>query len=429
MISARTLASSTLAASIACAAASAQTTDRVSVASSGAQADFITNSVSLSGDGRYVAFESAATNLIAGEYLLNVNIFLRDQIAGTTELVSRTAAGTEPSDSSWFPSISIDARFVAFQSDASDLVTGDFNQAPDAFVWNRSTGAIELVSVSTAGSPGDHGGEHPSISADGRYVAFESISSNLVLGGDTNGTTDVFVRDRLAGTTELASVSTRGVQGIRFSYMPAISADGRFVAFSSAAANLVPGRGSAGINAFVRDRAAGVTELVSLSSEGWPGNSYSYAGSISADGRFVAFESWASNLVPGDTNHGADVFVRDRRTGTTERVSVSSSGAQGHGYSLSPSISADGRFVAFDSDAPNLVPGDLNQTTDIFVRDRLSGTTSIATLAPDGTGADNTSFLASISADGRRVGFISYAENLVLRDTNHYPDGFVRDRR
>ena len=233
------------------------------------------------------------------------------------------------------------------------------------------------VSFDPAGYPGKSGSYNPSISADGRFVAFSSLASNIVP-GDTNNTYDIFLRDTLTNTTTLVSVDSAGNPADDFSYNPSISGDGRFVAFYSSASNLVPGdtKNRSG-NIFVRDRLTNTTTLVSVDSAGNPGNSGSGSPSISGDGRFVAFTSDASNLVPGDTNSepgivGTDIFVRDTLTNTTTRVSVDSAGTQGNSYSSSPSISADGRFVAFDSSSSNLVPGDANYTDDIFVVDTSS---------------------------------------------------------
>src|SRR5205823_5466864 len=202
----------------------------------------------------------------------------------------------------------------------------------------------------------------PAISADGRFVAFPSEATNLVP-GDTNGVTDVFVRDRRTGTTERVSVSSAGAEANGTSFTPAISADGRFVAFSSDATNLVGRDTNGAVDVFVNDRMTGMTERVSVDSTGAQANAASieqFCPALSGDGRFVAFESDATNLVPGDTNGVADVFVHDRLTATTERVSVDSAGAQANDKSDFPAISADGSVVAFVSTASNLVPDDTN---------------------------------------------------------------------
>jgi|GEM_PF-1585857 len=225
---------------------------------------------------------------------------------------------------------------------------------------------VQRVSVASGGTQGNGDSGCPSISADGRYVAFQSYASNLVP-GDTNGTWDVFVHDRLTGQTTRVSVASDGTQGNGDSECPSISADGRYVAFASLASNLVPGDTNGTWDVFVHDRLTGQTTRVSVASGGAQGNSGSWCPSISADGRYVAFQSYASNLVPGDTNGVLDVFVHDRLTGQTTRVSVASDGTQGDSYSFGSSISADGRYVAFSSLASNLVPGDTNDKPDIFV--------------------------------------------------------------
>jgi Tol biopolymer transport system component len=223
---------------------------------------------------------------------------------------------------------------------SSNLVVGDLNAFPDVFVRDRQTGTTERASVDSAGVEGNDWSESGSISADGRFVAFHSLASNLVA-GDTNAIWDVFVHDRQTGTTERVSVDSAGIEGNDASNEPSISGDGRFVAFTSFASNLVAGDTNGDPDVFVRDRLLGTTERVSLSSAGAEGGHPSTMPSISPDGRFVAFCSRSGNLVPGDTNGNSfeDVFVRDRLLGTTDRVSVGSGGQQGNGPSLRPSIS------------------------------------------------------------------------------------------
>jgi Tol biopolymer transport system component len=228
------------------------------------------------------------------------------------------------------------------------------------------TGQTRLVSRSSTGAPADGNSFFPSMSADGRYVAFVSRAANLVA-GDTNGDDDVFVSDLLTGRTVRASIATNGAQGNGGSGEPSISADGRRVAFSSGA-GLVPGDTNAARDVFVRDLVAGTTRRVSVSSSGAQAADQSLNPAISADGNDVAYESPAANLVPEDTNAAWDVFVRDLRAGQTRRASVSSDGSQGIRDSRSPSLSGDGGRVAFASAAGNLVAADTNRLTDIFVR-------------------------------------------------------------
>jgi Tol biopolymer transport system component len=243
-------------------------------------------------------------------------------------------------------------------------------------------GTAERIGVEAGGDQGNGESDGPVLSAAGRFVAFTSRAGNLVP-GDTNGRQDVFVRDRQKGTTARVSVGTGDGQGNRESWEGELSADGRFVAFTSFARNLVPGDTNGFTDVFVRDRQTGTTERVSVGAGG-QGDHESSHPALSADGRFVAFGSFASNLVPGDTNDSWDVFVRDRRTGRTERVSVSTGSGQGRGGSSSPTLSADGRFVAFHSHASNLVPGDTNGRSDVFVHDRQTGRTERTSVRPGG---------------------------------------------
>ncbi len=373
--------------------AAGQVTSRLSVDSSGAQANVRSGyyGPSISTDGRFVAFESRASNLVGGDTNVSEDVFVHDCQSGATERVSMSSAGVEGNNSSghYGVSISADGRWVAFGSSASNLVSGDTNGVSDTFVHDRQSGTTEHVSVNSSGAQGSggfltFGSLRPSISADGRYVAFDSDATNLVA-GDTNDSTDVFVRDRQMGTTERVSIDSIGAEGIGFSESPSISADGRYVAFHSIASTLVSGDSNGTGDVFVRDRQSSTTELVSVDSGEAQADSGSLEASISVSGRYVAFTSWASNLVVGDTNTIPDVFVRDRQDGTTERVSVDSAGAQGNGWSEVPSISADGRCVAFKSLATNLVAGDTNGCDDVLLRAEPG--TKYCTANPNSTGS------------------------------------------
>jgi Tol biopolymer transport system component len=353
------------------ASAIAQSTSRVSVDSSGAQGDSLSGSPSTSADGRYVAFQSFAANVVPGDTNQCTDVFVRDLLTGLTTRVSVSSSGAQGNLHSIDPAISADGRFVAFSSQATNLIPVDTNNAlPDIFVHDRQTGTTVVVSISSLGVQGTGFSYHPSISADGRYVAFESDAYDLVP-IDPYPTNDIFVHDLQTGETTLISISHSGSYSDRDSWNGSISADGRWVSFDSSATNLVPGGGTPGDhNVYVRDRENGVTTRVSVDPSGGIGNGYSGNSSISADGRFIAFRSFATNLVPGGSNGYLHVYLRDQVTATTMRCSVSSAGAQGIGDSIAPSISADGRDVAFESTAINLVLGDTNGFADIFVRDR-----------------------------------------------------------
>jgi Tol biopolymer transport system component len=273
------------------------------------------------------------------------------------------------------PAVSPDGRYVAFGSVASDLVPEDTNDVEDVFVLDRKTRQVERVSVGIDGAEAGATSELPAISADGRHVAFLSWASNLVP-GDTNERVDVFVHDRATRITERVSIGTEGSESNGLTDLPALSADGRLVAFQSTGGDLVSGDTNFAPDVFVHDRETNQTERVSVSTEGAEANAAAQSAALSADGRFVAFWSAASNLVPDDTNGAWDIFVHDRDGGTTERVSVSTSGREADGGSSNPDISADGLVVVFQSTASNLVPADGNgQASDIFVHDRATGTT------------------------------------------------------
>jgi len=405
------------------------TTERVSVSSGEAEGNGVSRDPSVSANGRYVAFQSGASNLVADDTNEVPDIFVRDRLTGETERVSINSAGEEGDDESRYPAISADGRYVAFQSFATNLVPDDTNDQGDIFVFDRETDDTERVSVSSSEVQGNECSPCLcSISSDGRYVAFQSVATNLVE-GDTNQSQDVFVRDREAGTTERVSVSSAGAEGNQYSQAPSISADGRYVAFWSVATNLVEGDTNESRDVFVRDREAGTTERVSLGSAEEQGNAGSWLPSIDADGRCVAFVSWAENLVADDTNQARDVFLRDRLAGVTERVSLTAAGAEGNGDSYCPSISADARYVSFESLATNLVPGDSNTVHDVFVRDRQTGgnTYRVSVSSADEEGNDlSWSWSAAISAAGSCVAFFSDATNLVADDANQSTDVFVR---
>ncbi|MFO0982905.1 MAG: calcium-binding protein [Planctomycetota bacterium] len=411
----------------------AQSTARVSVDSQGRQGNGASEFTAISADGRFVAFASVADNLVPGDTNGVEDFFVCDRQTGATIRVSVDSQGVQADRDSYYrPAISADGRYVAFMSAADNLVPGDTNHREDIFVHDCLTGETTRASVDSQGNEANDLSFFPAISADGRYVAFASAASNLVA-DDRNGVMDILVHDRQTGQTVLASVDSQGVQGNGMSNAPVISADGRLVAFESVANNLVPGDTNTGVDIFVHDFLNSDTTRVNVDSQGNEANSdYSFAPAISADGRFVGFDSEATNLVPNDGNGSRDVFVHDRQTGETTRVSVDSSGAEANSMSFHGGISADGRFVAFCSYASNLVPGDTNYEADVFMHDRQTGETTRASVGFTGTQGNGVSWsepgASFISGDGRFVAFSSGASNMVLGDTNGSGDVFVRDR-
>ncbi len=378
----------------------------------------------VSADGRYTAFESAATSLVDNDTNGRKDIFVYDANTAAVTRVSLAEDGTQGNGHSAKPSISDDGRYVAFESKATNLVDSDTNGKTDIFVVDLTTGTVQRVSLSSDGTQGDGSSSAPAISGDGRFIGFHSFADNLV-SDDTNGTSDVFVYDRQTSSVERVSVSANGQEGDGASTYASIDGEGRFVAFESTAANLVDDDTNESKDVFVFDRQNAAVERVSQNSSGTQGNDTSCDAAISADGQFVAFESSATNLVSGDANGKNDIFVYDRDLDIIELVSRSSDGTQGVVDSTNPAISGDGRYVAYESDASNIVPQDANGETDVFVWDRTQNYVVQVSLGPSGTQGDGGSTIPAMSSDGRYVAFSSAAANLMDGDTNGKDDVFL----
>jgi len=405
-------------------------TERVSIDSSGAEVLGPSSDPSVSEEGRFIAFSSEATDLVPNDTNGFKDVFVHDWVEGITTRVSVSSSGEEANAESNSPFISNDGRFVAFYSNADNLVAGDSNGVTDIFVHDRSDGTTERVSVNDSGVQANGASGSPSLSTDGRFVVFASEADNLVA-GDSNGETDIFLYDRELNEIELISVALVPSECANgSSNTPIISADGNFVAFTSNASNLVPNDLLGRQDIFVRDRVQGVTERVSISSIGDEANFSCYGPDISDNGRFVAFRSTATNLVAGDTNYWPDIFLHDRQSDTTERVSVDSDGLESNGASYEASIGVDGRFIAFRSSANNLVADDTNGYTDVFVRDRQGLTVRIS-VDSEGVEADDSSYFPVISSDGMVVAFYSLASNLIDDpfDTNGVFDAFAHGEK
>jgi Tol biopolymer transport system component len=413
---------------VAASSASAQSTIAVSVTPTGALGNQASNWGALSADGRFVAIASRASNLVTGDVNNSSDLFVRDLGNSTTELVSRATSGVPGNQDSFFPSISSNGRFVAFYSTASNLVPGDTNGAADIFVRDRLLQTTERVSVSSSGAQADVPfgiPSVPSISGDGRFVVFESDSNSLVP-GDTNNCADVFLRDRAAGTTVRVSVFPNGAELPAPSEEALISGDGRFVAYGTLTETLAPSDGNGLADTFLYEIATGQVRCVTCDASGQTFISSGVPTSISFDGRLVGFQSTSSNIVPNDTNGKQDCFVRDMLAGTFERVNVGAGGAQGLLYdSHGPTMSSDGRYVLFFSSA-SFVPNDLNTRQDVFRRDRLLGVTEMVSVKDNGDQLNQFSFACGLSGAGNVAVWGSYASDVVPGDTNNNGDVFAR---
>ena len=346
------------------------------------------------------------------------------RVGVSTSGAQPTAGATTGTD------VSPSGRYVVFTSEATNLVTGDLNNAADVFWRDNQTGVTERVSVADNESEAQFGGYGGLVSADGRYVAFSSDSANLV-SADTNLSTDVFLRDRVGGTTTRVSIRTGG-EGDGPSYLQSMTPNARYIVFASDAQNLI---GTADQNfstdVYLRDRTLAKTERVSVASDGTEGDLDSTGGSISDDGRFVTFISNASNFDPTDSGIWADVFVRDRlaTAPSTTRITALPNADEANADSSNALISGDGKVVAFDTDASNLMTQlDENVTTDVYARVLATGVTERISTGIGGTDSTAFSLVAGISDDARFVLFRSGASNLVLSTLKAASNSFVRDR-
>jgi Tol biopolymer transport system component len=401
-------------------------TARLSVNADGEEGNHNSWASAISADGTLVVFVSLADNLLpTGDDNGASDIFLYNRQTRQLTRVSQGLESQMANGDSFNPVISADGRFIAFSSLASNLVAGDNNEVADIFVYDRESAVIERVSQGLNGQEGNGASRTPAISGDGRYVVFRSLAANLVA-GDTNDKSDIFLYDRQSGAVERVSVSSTGEQANGDSQSPAISANGRFIAYSSLASNLVAADTNNFEDLFIYDRDSAVTQRVTAA--GQQGNNHSYGASLSADGRYLAFLSHADNLVADDSNNKSDVFIYDWQTTAVQRLSVDSGGQQANNNSGNPVISANGRVVAFPSFATNLAPDTVFGYMGIYIHDRQNGRTERVSYARDGQEGNGASVNPTLSADGRYVVFDSVASNLVFNDTNNRVDIFLRDR-
>jgi len=392
----------------------------------GVVGDDISSSNGTSVDGRLILFTSRATNLYPGDFNGMSDVFVRDRYTGQIELISRSADGGSANGSSSGESISSNGRYVSFRSAASNLVPFDTNGVGDGFVYDRVLRVMRRVTVK------HHGGQLTEgtagyMSADGSVVAYVTAERGVVP-EDQDELSDVFVHDLSNSTVRLASVAHDGGNVEMPCSDVAISRSGRYVAFVSRASNLVPDDDPWFDDVFFRDMETGINTKVSRAWDRGIANEYSLSPAFSESEQFIAFTSFASNIVNGDSNGVNDCFVHEISSGLTILASVNSQGVQGNHYSAYPRLSANGRYVVMHSGASNLVPGDTNSHEDVFIRDLKLGITQMVTATVGEHLANDNSRSSRVSANGEVVVFTSNASNLGHMDNNFETDAFIHDR-
>jgi Tol biopolymer transport system component len=369
--------------------------------------------VSLSPDGRFVAFDSEATTLVRGDTNAVGDVFLYDRQLQLVRRVSVGSGGRQANGASAWPQVTRGGRYVVFHSAAGNLVPGDTNGVEDVFVRDRWTGTTERVSVGADGGQLSGASLWPSISDDGRVVVFYHQGQ-------------LRLRDRQLGTTTIVSVNDAGTQGNRATLFGTVSGNGGHVVFESLATNLVPGDTNDAMDVFVRDRVTDTTQRVSVGPGRTQLGAYSYQSAISSGGRWVTFMSDADPVGVGPTLWG-QLYRHDRSSGETVLVSADPAGRPANGQVIQSRLSPDGRYVAFESEATNLIAGDTNGVQDIFLRDMASGTTARVSVAANGAQGNGASWFPRLSDDGRFVAFATLARNLVVNDGNRTVDVYVHE--
>jgi Tol biopolymer transport system component len=400
-----------------------QSTTRVSVASNG-EANGASRRPSMSRHGNFIAFESDGWSLVTFDGNGLPDVYGRSYPGGWPFLITFNSQGVAANGGSFAPSTSDNGSVVAFESVATDLVGGDSNAKRDIFCWN---GSLTRVSVSSLGVQANGDSRAACVSADGRFVAFVSDATNLVA-GDTNGQPDVFVHDRSYGTTVIESVSSLRVASNGASSAPSLSADGRMIAFETLGSTLFLDDNNSARDIVLRDRVSGFTRRASSTWEGGASNGESREPTISEGGEFVAFASAGNNMVPGDGNSVSDAFMYDVGTGTSARFSTDGGAQRPSGDFYNASTSPTGRFVVFESSAGTLIPGDTNGSTDVFLRDRELGVSVIVSRSTGGGQVNGSSWDGCITSDGRHAAFTSNGSNLTPQGNYGPHHVYVHDR-
>ncbi len=398
----------------------------VSISTGGTQQNYFVGSsdATTSKDGRYVVFSSNANNLVAGDTNNAYDVFLRDTTANTTVRISVDSSGNQANGRSGAAVINPTGNYIAYISAATNLVAVDTNGYYDIFLYNVSTGATEIVSTDSSGNQANNNNYSIGLSDDARFVTFSSYASNL----DTAATgtySNIFVKDRVTGTTTLLSKNTSGIAGNGDSDKPVISCSGRFVAFHSLANNL-DGTDSNGYRDIILvDRLSG-TVIKNITKTK---NGVSEFPTLSCDGNYLAFDSYATNIVSGDSNNKTDVYRYDVRNGNTIRVSLNNTGSEVSQNSFYPSLSGDGNLVSFTSDEPSgsskFYSGDNNGVYDVFLRNVELSTTDIVSVSSGGTVGNGQSIMPHISSNGNYITYYSEASNLTTGDMNGTGDIYL----
>ncbi|MAW59254.1 MAG: hypothetical protein CMJ94_00305 [Planctomycetes bacterium] len=385
-------------------------TRRVNVNSLGALGDRGSSDVRISADGSCAVFSSDALNLDGAPSGFG-DVYLHDLLLHRTERVSLTDGGGLANKLSELPRVSGDGQRVAFVTYADNLVAGDTNSARDVYLRDRAAGSTQRISLSTSGEQSNNDSYVAGLSADGRYVLFSTRSAKMHPDGNTRN--HFYLRDTLNGTTTRTTETSLGAAANQDCRHGFLSAQADWVVFSTISTNLPGGAGNSRDDVYIRNLNTGVTEWISSTSTGGEPNSHCRYPSVSADGRWVVFQSAATNLVPGDTNGVSDIFLRDRQTGSITRISQRWDGSEAARECLSPRISEDGNTIVYQTTDPSIVPGDNNNAGDVFAYSRVTGLTQNVNLGSGGVFGNDSASDASISADGNRIAFASCSSNLI----------------
>lgn len=405
------------------------TTQRLSIGIEESNGDSFATPTAVSANGRWTVFTSDAFNLVANDLNTTFDVFLKDNWLGEIRRLSVNADGIEGNASSSMASISADGRYIAFSSHASNLAPTDPDKNADIFLVDRLTNTLSHVTQTIDGTPSNGDDFNPVLSADGRYLAFQSSSSNLIT-GDNNTAVDIFSYDRTTQTIQRISVGNGGEEANGNSTYPSISADGQQISFASLANNLVANDANNASDIFLHNRQTQQTQLISQAINGLPANQGSFRPAISGNGQLVVFESLADDLVTADANGMMDIFLRDVNQTQTQRLTFNANGEESNRPAFFPNISANGQVVTFESNASNLLPNKTNGGLNIFHLHRRGQQLQQANLATDDQLGNFAPFAVgtALSQDGCSTVFSSPATNLVAGDNNNHFDIFIHTK-